>query len=151
MHDRDDLLGADPVVRELDAGRAVDRVEQRLRPEVLEQDEHGGHVLRQRLRDAEDVVLVEEVAVGELGRARHRALLDPGGAGGRVAGERADVGAERDRLLPVEVGRGRDHHVAELVLAHEQQVDDADDLRLLQALELGEDLALEAVARGTRG
>ena len=42
VRDRDDLLGADPVVRELDARGAVDRVEQRLRPEVLEQDEHGG-------------------------------------------------------------------------------------------------------------
>ena len=102
--------------------------------------------VRQRLGDAEDVVLVEEVAVGELGRAGHRALLDPGRPGGRVAGEGADVGAERDGLLPVEVARGRHHHVAELVLAHEQQVDDAHDPGLLQLLELRQDLALEAVA-----
>ena len=42
MRDRDDLLGADPVVRELDARGAVDGLEQLLRPEVLQQDEHGG-------------------------------------------------------------------------------------------------------------
>ena len=78
VHDRDELLGPDPVVRELDAAGPVDRVEHRLRPQVLDEHERRAHVLRQRLGDAEDVVLVEEVAVGELGRAGDRAFLDPG-------------------------------------------------------------------------
>src|SRR5262249_53413954 len=43
------------------------------------------------------------------------------------------------------VARGVDHHPALGVLPHREHVDDADDLLLLQAVELGQDLAPEVV------
>ena len=137
----------DPLVHQLDSFRACDRVEERAGPRVLEQDHHGRRVGVERLRHAEDVVLVEDVPVRELRRARDRAAFEALGPVGREAGERAEVRAERGRLPEVEVARGRDQGVTLSVLAHDQHVDDADDPLALQAVELGKDLALEAVAR----
>src|SRR5262249_29463328 len=69
---RDHLVGPDPVVRELDPVSPVDCLVKPLRPEMLHEDERGRHVCGERLRDAEHIVLVEEVAVGELRGAGYR-------------------------------------------------------------------------------
>ena len=101
----------------------------------------------ERLRDAEDVVLVEDVPVGELGCAGDRASIETLGPAGCEAGERAEVRAERRRLLEVEVARRRDERLPLRVLPHGQHVDHADDALALQPVELGKELAAEAVAR----
>ena len=75
----DDPLDAEPLVRERYASCTGDSLEQGLRPQVLEQDECRRHVLRQGLGDPEKIVLVEEVAVGELGRASIAPRLIPSG------------------------------------------------------------------------
>jgi hypothetical protein len=113
---------------------------------MLEQDECSRGVVRHRLRDAEHVVLVEQMAVRQLGRSGDRAGLDPRRALRSETGERTDVGAERHGLLPVEVARRHHHDVALRVLPYDQHVDDPHELVSLQALQLGKDLALEVVA-----
>jgi len=86
------------------------------------------------------------VAVRELGCARDRAAVNSLAAAFHVAGERAEIGAERRRLFPVEVGCGRGQDVARGVLPHEQHVEDAHDSFLLEAVDLWEDLSLEPAA-----
>src|SRR5207247_2430936 len=54
-------------------------------------------------------------------------------------------------LLEVEVAGGGDHGVSLRVLPYDQHVDDADDPIGLQPVELGQDLAPEAVAREREG
>jgi hypothetical protein len=113
---------------------------------VLDQDDRRRHAVRQRLPEPEGIVVVEEVAVGELGRARNSAAVGTLRPTGSEADERPQVLAERDRLLPVEVRRLHDRDVALLVLPDEEQVEDPDHVLGLEAVELREDLALEAVA-----
>src|SRR5215210_1413529 len=143
---REDLLRPQPLVRELPAARTLDGVAELLRPQVLDQDEGGRHVVRQRLGHAEGVVFVEQVSVGELGGARHRSTLDALRSRGTEPGQRADVRPEGGRLVPVQVARRHHHHPPFLVLPHEEQVDDPDHPLPLQAVQLGQDLTLEAIA-----
>src|SRR3954454_7331349 len=113
---------------------------------MLDQYQRCRHAVRQRLRQAERGVLVEEMPVRKLGRAGDRTALDACRAGRAKPRERADVRPERGRLVPLEVGRRPGADPAVLVLANEQQVDDADDALVLQPVELGQDLALEVIA-----
>jgi len=98
-----------------------------------------------RVGEREPGLLAERVAVGELGRSGDRAGGDAVGTAGAPADQRPDEGAEARRLLPVEVARGERRDRAHRVLAHDEEVDQADDVRLLQPLELREDLAAELV------
>src|SRR5580765_678217 len=140
-------LVRDPLVHQLDSLRARDGVQKRPRPCVLEQDHDRRRVRIERLGDAKHVVLVEDVPVGELGGALHRAALRACRPGGREARERAEVGPERGRLFEVEVACGGDDCLSLWVLPHDQHVDDTDDSVALQPVELGQDLAREPVAR----
>ena len=73
-----------------------------------------------------------------LGAGDHPFLaLDP------EADQRADLAAELDRLVLGEVAQVRDLDLSVGVLVHGERVDDAHRVALLQALELGDDLAVE--------
>src|SRR3954469_4821956 len=105
---REHRLMPDPLVHQLDPVGAGNGVEQAPGPRVLEQDHPRRGVAVECLRHAEDVVLVEDVPVRKLRRARDRASVEALGAARRKAGKRAEVRPERRRLLEVEVACRRD-------------------------------------------
>jgi hypothetical protein len=57
--------------------------------------------------------------------------------------ERADLAAQLDRLVRGEVAEVRNLDLPVGVLVHRERIDDAHRVALLQALELGDDLAVE--------
>src|SRR6476646_1051189 len=143
--DGDEVGGVQPRVGERDAAGVADRIAQADRPAVLDQRDRGGRAGGDGVVDEPEVLLVEDVA------AR---LVDAGGAedGARLRGllaadsepdQRAREGAELLGLLERQVGDLDVLEVALVVLAHDEQVDEAGDVARLQPLELGEDLAGE--------
>ena len=64
--DRDQVLRVDPLVGERDAAGVDDRIAERDRPHVLEQDDRRGGSVRDRVRDVPGLLVGDQVAV------RHR-------------------------------------------------------------------------------
>ena len=135
----------DPGVREVEAARVADALAQRDRPAVLEQRDSGSGSVRDRVVDVPDF-LVEDVTVLERSRSLDRCELGLLLAGCAEADQRTDDGAERLGLLRGEVAPQELLHVAVGVLAHEQEVDQANVVVLAKPVELGEDLALDLSA-----
>ena len=136
-------------VRELDAVGVRDRVEQRQRPRVLDQHDGRGHAVRQRLGEL-------KASSSSKRCRRQRGGTGDGAAVGALRAAPAKptsvpmyspkpIASSMSRSLAFDRG-----DVALRVLAHEQQVEDADHALLLQPVEDREDLAAEAVARRSR-
>src|SRR4051812_1462066 len=142
--DLHEVQRADEAVADAEPARADDRVAQRYRPVVLDQDERGSRVVRDVGEDVPRLLVREHVhAVGgrllACGRAGLHALLalDP------EADQRADRPAELLRLVAGEVAEVLDLQLAVGILVDGERVDDAHGLAGVQALELGDDLAAE--------
>ena len=111
---------------------------------MLEQDQRGGRIVRDVLEDIPRVVVGEHVdAVRRRLGARLRARDHPFLALDPEADQRADLAAELDRLILGEVAQVRDLDLAVRVLVHRERVDDAHGVAFPQALQLGDDLAVE--------
>src|SRR4051812_44997180 len=110
---------------------------------MLDQRDRGAASLGNRVGEVPDVFVAEEVPVLE--------LFGPGDGGAvgdllvtrTEADERADECAELERLFFAEVAALHDFELAAYRLADEEQVEQPDRARFLQALELRHDLALE--------
>ncbi len=137
------ILIGDPAPRDCMAAGAPHGLAQGNRPAVLDECDERALARRDRVGDAPLVLVVEDMAVGQLAQPPHRTELHSLLARCTEADQRADRGAEGERLVGVQVAAldGLDHAV--LGLAHGEQVDEADDLAVAQALELGADLAVE--------
>ena len=117
-------------VGDRNAARGADRVAQADRPAVLDERDRGGGVVRNGLVEGPEPLLGREVATVGLAR---RAEAD----------QRADNGADTVGLAGGEVGMMQTLDGTVGALVNDQQVEDADDVALPQALELGEHVAAE--------
>ena len=143
LAEADQVLVGDPAARDGVAAGAAHGLAHGNRPAVLDESDEGAFAGRDRVGDAPLVLVVEDVPVGQLAEPPDGAELHALLACGAEADQGADGGAERKRLVGVEVAllNRLDHAV--LGLAHGEQVDEADDVAVAQALELGADLAVE--------
>ena len=121
----------DPRVGDGNAARGADRVARADRPAVFDERARGGGVVRDGFVDRPMLLVGREMAT--LGLDARRAEAD----------QRADNGAGALGLARGEfrMVKAPDDPVGALV--NDEQVDDADDVALAQALELGEHLAAE--------
>src|SRR5512132_1325632 len=122
---------------------ASDRITKRNRPAVLDQRNAGGCAVRDRVGHVPNLVVIEDLLVGERLGAGKRTRFGAFFAGRAETDQRPHVGAELHRFVFAQVARVQRLDVALVVLPHDRQVDQADDVLVLQALELLEDLAFE--------
>ena len=136
----------DPRVGESDSSGPRDLVAQGNRPSVLEQSNCGSGAVGDGVGQVPDRVVIEHVSVFEFRSACDRTALGFFLAARAEAHEGADDRAELLCLILIEVARLQDLDLPVVGLLHEQQVDQADDVVLLEPLELLTDLAAEIVA-----
>jgi hypothetical protein len=138
----------DPHVGDRNAARGADRVAQADRPAVLDERDRGGGVVRDGLVEAPELLLGQEAAAlgFDARRAEELAGLDPLLARRAEADQCADNGADALGLAGGEVGMVQALDDTVGVLVNDQQVDDANDVALTQALELAERVAAEVGA-----
>ena len=113
---------------------------------MLEQGDRRRAAIRDRVRDVPHLVRVEDVPVLERlgpGDSAGDSPLLPGFA---ESDQGPDGSSELHRLLLREVACLHHRHLAALVLAYEQQVDQADHIVISQPPQLREYLAGEAIA-----
>ena len=115
----------DPRVGDRDAPRGADRVARADRPAVLDERDRRSGVVRDGFVERPELLLGREVTVLRLDARRAE------------ADQRADDGAGAFRLAGGVVGMVQAPDDAVRALVNDQQVDDADDVALAQALELG--------------
>jgi hypothetical protein len=119
-------------------------VAQRHRPMVLDQDERRRRVVRDLLEHVPGVFVREHLdAVGGRLGTRLGAGLEAVLALDAKPDQRADLGAQLDRLVLRQVAEVLDFELAGGVLVDGQRVDHAYGVALAQSLELGDDLAVE--------
>src|SRR4051794_40231609 len=140
----DEVERADEAVGDPEPAGPRDRVAERDRPVVLEQDQRRGRVVGDLLQDVPRLLVGERVKSVLRGRgtrfgAGDHALLalDP------EADQGADLAADLDRLVLGEVREVHDLDLSVGVLVHGERVDDADGVALAELLELADDLAVE--------
>src|SRR5215217_2023809 len=142
--DLDEVERADEPVADAEAARARDRVAEAHGPVVLDQQKRGGRVVRDVLENVPCVVVGEGMdAVGAHLGARGRTGLETGFSFDAQADQRADLGAELDRLILREVAEMLDLDLAVGVLVHGKRVDHAHRVARAKPLELRDDLAVE--------
>jgi hypothetical protein len=123
---------------------ARDRLAQRHRPLVLDQQQRRGGVVRDLLDDVPRLLVGEDGRPlgGSLGADRgtvqHALLaLDP------ESDQRADLGPELDRFVLREVAEMRHLDLTLGVLVHRERVDHPHRVAGAQSFQLGDDLAVE--------
>src|SRR6266516_3060343 len=142
--DPDQVEWADEPVADPEPVRARDRVPQRHRPVVLQQDKRGRGVIRDVLQHI-PLIPAEHVdpLLGGLFRARGRAGLHPFLTVDAEPDESADLAADLDRLCLGQVGQMLDLQVAIGILVHGEGVDHPHHAVLVQPLQLGDHLAVK--------
>jgi hypothetical protein len=141
---------ADEAVAEAEAPGAGDRVPQRHRPVMLQQEERGRGAVRDVLEDVPAFLLGEHVhaAVGlDLLRSGDRTGLHAFLALDAEADQGTDLAAELDRLGFRQVAEMLDFDFALGVLVDGQRVDHPDHVALAEPFEFGDDLAVEVWLR----
>src|SRR5215469_5478293 len=144
--DVDEIERADEPVADAEAAGPRDRVAERYRPVVLEQDQRRGRVGRDVLEHVPALFLGEHVHAALLGRhlgARKRARLHSVLALDAEADQGADLAAHLDGLPLGQVAEVLDRQVALRALVDGERVDHAHCVAGAKPLQLGDDLAVK--------
>src|SRR5439155_5677716 len=120
-----------------------DRLAQGDGPAVLDQGDPRGGAGRNGVSEVPDLLLAVDMALLQRGRAESRALLGALLAGSPQSQQRARERSELGSFILRQVAHLGCGELAVLALGDEQQVDQAHDVVLAQALQLAEDLPRE--------
>ena len=134
----------DNAVTNPETTRASDRVPQRLRPVMLEQNERSGRIIRDLLKHIPRLLIGEDLyALDRRFGARLGTLLGPLLTLDPKTDKRADLASELDRLILAQIAEMRHLNLAVRVRVNRERVNHADGVFVVQPLKPGDDLPMK--------